>query len=244
MNTKGIIRVISKWVRNNSTKLLAGLAIGTEALGFYFMHKEAPIVRDRLEELPEGATWKDKIKVAGPVYLPAVGMMLLSSGCIVGGCALGEKRVAIMSGLYTASEAALRKYEEKVVDAIGHEKANDIQQSIAQDLMREKPASQMNVCATGKGDQLFYEPLSGRYFTSEKNAVVAAMNEANRICVGEMWIRVNEWFEQLGLEEVGLGDMVGWNVDHLIDISFTPASTPDDRTCFVIGYYYPPILYK
>lgn len=244
MNTKGLIRMVSKWVRNNSTKLLAGIAVASEIAGFYFMHKEAPIVRDRIEALPEGANWKDKFKAAGPVYLPAAGMLLLSTGCIIGGCALGEKRVAIVSGLYTASEAALRKYEEKVIDTIGRDKANDIQKGLAEDLMREKPASQMNICATGKGDQLFYEPLSGRYFTSEKNAVVAAVNEANRICVGDMWIRVNEWFEQLGLEEVGLGDSVGWNVDHLIDISFTPASTPDDRTCFVIGYYNLPVLYK
>lgn len=244
MDFKRIARIVARLCKNNSTKILAGLAIGSEMAGFYFMHKEAPIVRDRIEALPEGANWKEKFKAAAPVYLPAAGMLLLSAGCIVGGCAVGERRVAIVSGLYSASEAALRKYEDKVVEVIGKDKANDIQRGIAQDLVNEKPISQTYVYATGKGDQLFYDPLSGRYFTSDKNSILAAKNEANKFIVSDMWITVNEWYNQLGLENIGLADDVGWNIDNLIDLSFTPASTNDDRTCFVLGYYNFPIYYK
>lgn len=244
MNTKMIFKTIGHWMKKNSSKILASTAIAAEAVGFYFMHKEAPVVKEKINALPEDATWKDKIKTAAPVYLPAMGMLLLSSGCIVGSCVAGERKAALLSGLYTASEAALSKYEQKVIDTIGKDKAQEIHDEIAKDLMNEKPCSQMNVYATGSGDQLFYEPLSGRYFTSEKLEVEAAVNRCNRTIIGDMWITSNEWFEELGLEPVGLGELFGWNVDHLMDIHFSPAETPDNRTCFVIGYTNSPVLYK
>lgn len=248
MNTKMIFKTLSHWFKKNSTKILASTAIAAEAVGFYFMHREAPIVRDKLAQLDEktdgNATWKDKIKTAAPVYLPALGMLVLSSGCIVGTCVAGERKAALLSGLYTASEAALSKYEKKVVEVLGKDKAQEIHDEMARDLMNEKPCGQMNVYATGKGDQLFYEPLSGRYFTSEKLEVEATLNRCNRTIIGDMWISANEWFEELGLEPVGLGEMFGWNVDHLMDIYFSTAETPDNRTCFVIGYSNTPVLYK
>ena len=236
MNIKPILKTVEHWMKKNSSKVLTSTALVAQFVGFYFMHKEAPIVRDKLDALPKDAKLTDKLKVAVPVYLPAMGMLALSSGCMVGSCVAGERKAAILSGLYTASEAALSKYEAKVVETIGKEKAQEIQDGIAQDLINEKPSTSVNVFATGKGDQLFYDPLSGRYFTSEKLAVQEAMNNANRTIIGDMWITTNEWYDELGLEPIGLGDTVGWNVDRLMDISFSTGETPDNRPCYVLDY--------
>ena len=249
MNVKPIVKTIALWCRKHATKLLAAGAIGAEILGFWAMHKEAPVVRERLDALPEDAKWFDKVKVAGPVYLPALGLLLASCGCVVGGCAIGEKKIAALTGLYSMSEAALRKYESKVVDMIGTEKAKEIHDAAAQDVINEHPVTDTTIIATGKGDVLFYEPLTGRYFTSDPNEVIAAMNRCNKRIISEMWISVNEWFGELGLEESGLGEMAGWNVDHMIDIPDNPQSFPtgvsiDNRPCFVIAYYNRPIMYK
>lgn len=251
MNVKLLVRTAGRWCKNNAGKIFAGCAIITEMLGFWFMHKEAPIVRDRLDALGDGANWKDKIKAAGPVYLPAMGMLILSTGSIIGGCVAGERKAAILTSLYTASEAALRKYERKVVDKLGREKAQEIQDAIAQDYIRDNPpsAAGTKVYATGNGDKLIFDPLSGRYFTSEPRKIIDAMNKMNHRLISEMWVSVNEWYEELGLEPVGLGDDKGWNTDHMIDIpddpdSWTTAQSQDNVPCFLITYYNRPVMYK
>ena len=251
MNVRAIIRATGKWCKNNAGKIFAGCAIVTEFLGFWFMHKEAPIARDRLDALPEDAKWLDKVKAAGPVYLPALGMLVLSTGSIVGGCVAGERKAAILTSLYTASEAALRKYERKVVDTIGREKAQEIQDSIAKEYIAENPpyVNGSKIYATGNGDKLIFDPLSGRYFTSEPAKVIAAMNKMNRRIISEMWVSVNEWYQELGLEPVGLGDDKGWNNDHMIDIPdevdvWSTTQSPDNVPCFIITYYNRPVMYK
>lgn len=251
MNVRRIVRIAGKWCKNNAGKIFAGCAIATEMLGFWFMHKEAPIVRDRLDELGENANWKDKIKAAGPVYLPALGMLVLSTGSIIGGCVAGEKKAAVLTGLYTASEAALRKYERKVVDKIGRDKAQEIQDAIAKDYISENPPAvgRNKIYATGNGDKLIYDPLSGRYFTSEPSKIIAAMNLLNHRILSEEWVSVNEWYEELELEPVGLGDDKGWNHDHMIDIPDDPdrwstTQSPDNVPCFIITYYNRPVMYK
>ena len=244
MNTKRIMISIGRTVRRESTKIFAGLAIASQAIGYYCMHKEAPVVHERMKELPENAKTMDKVKVAGPVYLPAIGMFLISTGCIVGGCIAGERKAAVMAGLYSASEAALRRYEEKLIEKVGPEKAEEIHREAVKETLAERHSQQIGIISTGHGDQLFYEPLSGRYFTSEKLKIEESCNNMNRLIIGDMWGSVNEWFMELGLDEVGLGDNVGWNVDHMMDIHFTPADTPFGKPCYVIEYRREPVLYR
>lgn len=251
MNFKGIAGVVGKFCKKNAGKIFATCAIAAEALGFYFMHKEAPIVRDKLDALPEDAKWTDKLKAAGPVYLPALGMLVLSSGCIIGGCVAGERKAAILTSLYTASEATLRNYEKTVVDKLGREKAQEIQDSIAKEIIEENPpeVGSGTIFATGYGDKLIYDPLSGRYFTSEPSKVIDTMNKLNHRIMTEMFVSVNEWYSELGLDPVGLGDDRGWNVDNYIDIPDDPnrwstTQSPYNVPCFIITYYNRPTMYN
>lgn len=249
MNLKILLKNVGHFARKHSTKILAGIAVASEFAAVIFAAKEGPIAQDRLKELPADAKWTDKLKAVGPVYLPAFGMLVLSTGCIIGGCAVGEKKIAIVSGLYSASEAALRDYERKVVETVGKDKAQEIQNAVAKQCMEEHPISSATIYSTGKGDQIIYDPLSGRYFTSDVNEIVKAMNVMNKRILNEMWVTVNDWYYELGLEPVGLADGYGWNVDHLIDIPTDPqcwahTTTVDNRSAFMITYYNRPVLYK
>ena len=244
MNTRKLMINIGRAIRRDSTKIFAGAAIAAQAIGYYCMHKEAPIVRDKIKALPENATGMDKFKAAAPVYIPAAGMFLISSGCIIGGCIAGERKAALMAGLYSASEAALRRYEEKVVEKIGPEKAQEIRRETANDILERHSEKKVGIIATGCGDELFYDTLSGRYFTSDKLTVRNACNSMNRLIIGDVWGSLNEWYIELGLDEIGAGDYLGWNVDHLMDIDFDTADTPFERPCYVIHYRNEPVLYK
>lgn len=243
MNLRPLLKRLAMWGKKNAPKILAGLAIASEAAGFYFMHKEAPIVRDRLRELPEDATWKDKIKTAGPIYLPALGMLILSSGCIVTGCVAGERKAALLTGLYSASEAALRKYEEKVVDVLGKEKAQEIHDDIAKDTLKDVKVTDSSIVYTGNGTDLFLEPLTGRIIASSKQAIKNAEIDVKEKIQRDEWVTVNQWFDFLNIDRARLGCYAGWNNEHKIDISFDTGWTSDGRPCGVIYYYNMPVLY-
>lgn len=237
MNLRPFFKGVWSWTKRNSTKLLAAGAITAEALGFWFMHKEAPIVRDRLDELPEDAKWYEKVKVAGPVYLPAIGMMLLSMGCIVGGCAMGEKKAAVMASLYSASEASLRRLEEKVVKEIGPEKAKELHDQAAEELAKANPPKPSNVKNTGKGTDLFFDRRTGQWFLSSYNAVKNDAVDFNNYLREKMIMEFNDWLEFVGEERAELGDYFGFDNDHPLNISISgECRTEDGQLYYILDY--------
>ena len=242
MNIRRIAMSITKWCSKNSTKILTGVAVVSNAMGYYFMHKEAPIVKERLAELDDNAKWYEKVKVAGPVYLPAIGMFLLSSGCSIGGCAIGNKRLSDATALYSVTSAALRRTEEKLVEVVGDKKAQDVHKAVAEDILKANPVKAHDVELTGKGDVLFFEPLTGRYFRSSLDAVKNANVDFKDYTIRKIWGSVNEWYDFLGLRPAKLGKFVGWNVDHNIDAWFDEGHTDDKELCWVIRHINEPIL--
>ncbi len=242
MNMKLFARAFGNWCKRNSTKILAGVAIVSEGLGFYFMHREAPIVRDRLDELGDDAKWYEKIKVAGPVYLPALGMFLLSSGSIVGGCVIGDRKTAAAMALYSVTDAALHKTEEKLVEVLGDEKAQEVHKAVANDILKSNPVSAKEVSLTGKGNVLFFEPLSGRYFRSSLEAVKNDNVDFKAFVIRHIWGSANDWYTFLGLERAKLANIVGWNVEHNMNAYFDEGHTKDGELCWVIRHSSEPIL--
>lgn len=241
MNTKPIVKAIAGWCKRHSTKILAGVAIVAEAAGFYFMHREAPVVRDRLQELPEDATKLDKFKVAAPVYIPAAGMFLLSTGAIVGGCVLGEHRVAVLTGLYTASETALRKYEEKVVAKLGKEEAREMKEEAVKEVVRSQQTTGNEIIYTGNGVDIFFEPYSGRYFASSREAVDRGVAEFEKRLHSDIWCSLNQLYDCWDIPRTNLGGYFGWNADDIIDkpfdIGFSGSIAPNKHSCQEIHFY-------
>ena len=245
MNLRPLFKGIWSWTKRNSTKLLAAGAITAEAFGFYFMHREAPVVRDRLEELGPDAKWIDKLKAAGPVYLPAAGMFILSAGCIVGGCAVGEKKAAIMASLYSMSEATLRKYEQEIVDKVGEKKAKEIHDSVAQDLLDERPLTPTEVILTGKGNVLFFDPWSGRYFRSSLDAVKNDIADYNTFVSSQCWATFNDFYDCLGIGEAQCAEYFGYNLDHKLVVAFDEGSTTNTKElCWVLRYAEKPVMWN
>lgn len=248
MSIKPILKMVAKFCQKNATKILAGGAIISEVVGFWMMHKQAPVVHEKLEALPEDATTMDKIKTAAPLYLPAALMLLTSSGCIVGGCALGEARLAAMTNLAMMSEAALAKYERKVVETIGEDEAKKLHSEIANEVANEKVLPEpTRVIATSNGSDIFYDPLSERYFASCEKAIYDAANSFNNkygVNSMEMFGSVNDWYDELGISQAILGEYAGWNIDHTLKVSLPREweNTPDGRPCKRIVYWENPVL--
>lgn len=237
------------FVKKHSTKFLAGGAIGAEILGFWFMHKEAPVVRQKLDELPPTATTWDKVKTAAPIYLPAATMLLISGGCIVGGAVAAasvEAKLVAMTNLAMANQATLKKYEEKMINEIGPEKAQEMHDQIAKEVCEEAtPTNQGYVVATSHGTDIFFDPLCNTLFTSSEHFIrSAAANLNDRINGGtELYCEVNDWYYELGLKPAKLGKGWCWRIGHSISIDFsTPKQLDDGRWYRDIIYFNMPVL--
>lgn len=245
MNLRPILHGLWKWTKRNSTKLLAAGAITAEAMGFWFMHKEAPIVQKRLEELPPDAKWYERIKVAGPVYLPAIGMLMLSTGCIIGGCVAGERKAAIMASLYSASEASLRRLEKKVVEELGPEKAQELHDKAVEEVAEMNPPRPEDIVCTGKGNQLCYETMTGQWFRSSLPAIENDCALFNKYIIRQCWADFNEWLtDGLGINRAKLGDFHGFNLDHLVVLNVSDSHrTIDGESYHIIDYIDGPVMY-
>lgn len=244
MNIKPFLKTVGGWIKKNSTKLLTVGAIGANVAGYCFMHKEAPIVRDRLKALPEDAGVMDKIKTAGPVYLPAAAMLLISSACTIGCCAVGDKRAAILSTLATTSQAFVEKYEKELVEKIGPEKVEEAKAKAIQETIKPE-GSNNKICDTGYGTDIFYIPLTGTYFMSSPEAVRNAIADFNRDVTGSIWGSVAELCDKFGINENDYGTLAryfGWNTDDLydkggkkgLDVSFEGGIAPNGHSCQIL----------
>ena len=64
-----------------------------------------------------------------------------------------------------------------------------------------------------------------------------AENELNRQMRDEMYISLNDFYYEIGLDNIKLGDELGWNInDGYIDLSFSSQLTSDETPCLVIDY--------
>lgn len=249
VNLQPIIKEGWNFVKKHSTKFLAGGALGAEILGFWFMHKEAPVVRQKLDELPPEATTLDKIKTAVPIYLPAATMLLISGGCIVGGAVAAasiETKLVAMTNLAMANQATLKKYEEKMINEIGPEKAKEMHDQVAQEICEEAvPTDQKHITATTHGTDIFFDPLCNTLFTSSEHYIRKAAAKLNdRINGGtELYVEVNDWRYELGLKPAILGKGWCWRIGNSISIEFsTPKQLDDGRWYRDIIYFNPPTL--
>lgn len=179
----------------------------------------------------------DVIKTTWKCYLPATITGLISIACIVGASKVHLKRNAALAAVYTLSESTLKTYRNKVVDTIGEKKEAVIREAVSKEKMDNTPVQSREVILTEKGNTLCFDAVSGRYFKSDIDKIKKAENELNHRLISEMYISLNEFYSEINLPTVIIGDNIGWNVnDGLIDIQYSSQLASDGTPCLVIDF--------
>lgn len=186
----------------------------------------------------EDLTFKEKTMTCWKCYAPAVATGVTSIACLVGGNSVHVRRNAALAAAYTFSDTAFREYREKVIETIGEKKEKDVKDKIAQDRVKNDPASKSDIIITGRGNTLCYDAHSGRYFRSDIDKIRKAENNLNKRLLSEMYISLNELYDELGLSHTELGESLGWNVhaDGLIELYFTSFISDEGEPCLVVNY--------
>ena len=90
---------------------------------------------------------------------------------------------------------------------------------------------------TGKGETLCYDSITSRYFKCDIEKLRKVENMMNKRLLSEMYISLNEFYYEIGLNQTDIGDDLGWNIEEgLVDLEFSSQLAEDDTPCLVIGY--------
>ncbi len=92
-----------------------------------------------------------------------------------------------------------------MIETIGEKKEQTVRDAIANDRINKNPVSRREVIITEKGNTLCYDAISGRYFKSDIDKLKKAENELNRRMRDEMYISLNEFYYEIGLNPTKIG---------------------------------------
>lgn len=180
---------------------------------------------------------KDTIKIVWRLYAPSAILCAASVACLIGASSVNTKRNTALATAYALSETAIRDYRQKVVESVGNKKEDLIHTSVVQEKLDAHPVNDSEVIITDTGTTLCYDVLSGRYFQSDKSKIDRAINELNRMIVSDDYASLNDFYDLLGIDQTGIGSMLGWNTkDRYVEARFSSHLTSDGRPCLAISF--------
>ena len=251
MNKSGLKRTIKSAERvltKYSPGILTGIGIAGMIGATFMAVKATPkalyLIETKKEEAEvEELTPVETIKTCWKCYIPATLTIVLSAVCLIGASTVSAKRNAALATAYSISEAALREYQEKVVEVIGEKKEKAVRDAVAKDQIERDPVTKSEVVIIdSNSNTLCYEPLSGRYFKSTIDKIKKAEIKLDRQMIQEMYVSLNDFYWEIGLDGTDLGDQMGWNLSKgYMDLSFSSQLADDGTPCAVIVYGIPPV---
>lgn len=256
MQLKAIFTELGKAARKHSPEILTGIGIAGMLSTTVFAVRATPKALMLIEEKKREKKFAGEqpelkkveiVRTAWKPYIPAAVTGVASVACLVGASSVNARRNAALAAAYALSETTLADYKEKVVETIGEKKAQEVKDAIAKDKIDNDPVSRKEVVITDKGETLFYESLSGRYFKSDYESVRSAVNTLNEQLLLDECVTLNEFYDAIGLDSIEpLGEQLKWRVrpdssdKGLIQIDFSSQLTDDMTPCAVIGFSNPP----
>lgn len=242
--SKQTVSTIAKGVLDTAKKhrseILIGLGIGGMFTSGIMAIAATPmalsLLQKKKEELEtDKLSVKEVVKTTWKCYISSAVVSLASAGCIIGAGTINSKHTAVLATAYTLSETKLKEYQDKVIEIVGEEKEKDIRQAVNQERVEKTPVQEIII--TDGGNDLCYDVFTGRYFKTDAHKIRKAEEELNRRLRSEMYISLNEFYYELGLESVKLGDELGWSIDDgYIEVEFDSRLTKDAKPCIVLDY--------
>ncbi len=242
-NLSDLCKKTLKSAEKHSPEILIGVGIAgfvtSTILAVTATPKAIRLIEARKEELEvEELTALETVKTAGKCYIPAAISTVASAACIIGAKKIDMKRNAALATAYSITQESLKTYQRKVIETIGENKEQKIRDEIAKDKLNENPPEANQVVVTGTGQTLCYLKPMDKYFECDIEKIRKAEAKLNSILYSEMFVSVNDFYEQIGLRCFSeLGDELGWNVDDgPIEFQYSSQLTENDKPVFVIDF--------
>lgn len=224
--------------------------ITTTVLAVKTTPKALRLIEERKKELAtDSLTPVETVKTAWKCYIPAAVSGATSVACLICANSVNSKRNAALATAYKLSEKAFTEYRESTIAEVGEKKERSIRDKVSAKQIQENPVTKTEVIVTGKGQTLFFEPLSSRYFYSTIDLINRAVNKLNKDIICDPFdsgVTVNDFYTEIGIPTTATGDNLGWRLGiGLIEI-YTSAQKAEEGSefegepCLVLNYSTPP----
>jgi ribosomal protein L9 len=233
-------------VAKHSPEILTGIGIAgmitTTVLAVRATPKALTLIENRKEELelePEEKLHPiETVKTTWKCYLPAAITGVTSAACLIGASSVNLKRNTALMTAYNLSATALADYREKVIETVGEKKEHAIRGKVAEENLKKEPVNQAAIIVSGNGTTRCFDTITKRRFISDIETIKRTVNELNRQMInGSDYISLNDFYSEIGLDPVSIGDDLGWNVTRgLIEVNFNAELDTDGTPCIVIDY--------
>jgi len=246
MNLQALPAQVERFMRENSTAILAGIgATGVVTTG-YLAHQagwkaatstiyfeiEGGRQDSRKERIKERArrNWK--------LYIPPTIVGGVAIGCIIAGTRVGNRRTAAMAAAYSLSEKAFVEYKEKVVEKLGERKDQSVRDEIAQERIAANPIGR-EVILVGSGTVLCCELHTGRYFLGDMDTLKKAQNEINDRINRHEYATLQEFQVLINISPTDSSMDFGWDQERgLMSLDITTTLMDEIRPCLAFSYSY------
>lgn len=244
-----ILRQSALYLRNHSSTILTCVgAVGLVATAVLAV-KATPKAMERLNEAEvekhEDLTKTEKFLVAAPEYIPAVLTGATTIACIFGANVLNKRQQAALASAYMLLERTYKSYKDKAVELYGDDADKNIRHAVVKEKCKE-------IERQPHGDEtlLFYEEHYGEFFERTMLQVQDAEYQLNRKFAMDGEASLNDFFELLGLNEMKIGDALGWSQECICDF-YNPAwidfehelvTMEDGMECYIINILVSPMI--
>lgn len=249
INLAKTFKAVQTSMKKHAPEILTGLGMAAMVTTTVLAVKETPKAlkaidaeKERLsEELGEPIeklTPIETIKVTWKYYVPAAVTCIVGSGCLIGASSVNLQRNAALAAAYKLSETALSEYKDKVIETIGERKEKTIREKVAEEQVKKNPISKSEVFVTDSGDTRFYDPMSGRHFTSNIDKVKKAENELNNRMLHDItgYASLNDFYDEIDLSHTDVGDSFGWNTRSLVKMDVHAIVDDDGKPTIILDY--------
>lgn len=234
--------------RNSATILtVVGAAgvIATTVTAVKATPKALMLLENAKEEKGEDLTKLEKVRVAGPAYIPSVLLGTTTLACIFGANILNKRGQASLMSAYALLDSGYKDYRAKVDSLYGEEAGHQVRAEIAKDKYEEGEPVQLE-----DGNRLYYDFYSSRYFEATPAQVKTAEYELNRKLTMDDCAYLNEWYYLLDLEPLEHGLDFGWSTcansdmywQTWIDFHHEKVTMEDGLECIIITFNQEPYL--
>ena len=205
-------------------------------------------------------------------YAPAIGLGIVSIGCILTSHRILRKRNLALAAAYTAVDKGFKEYRKRVAKRFGEEVEKDIFHNVRTEEIEVKEKDENGKEKTVKKEIKVVDPGQAspfsRFFDETSSCwtknwdanmtfLTGQQAHANNLLYARGYLLLNEVYEMLGFEPTQAGYTVGWifdktgkmGTDNFVDFGITniyrdnvPSATNHGLRNFQNGYEYSVLL--
>lgn len=179
--------------------------------------------------------WMIKLKETWRFYIPPVTSGLVTITCIFAAQVVNSRRQAVLISLLALSQESLQEYREATRKTVGPKKEQEIYDEIAEARAQNNPGR--SVAILDSGDILCEDSFTKQHFGSTVEKIRKAQNDVmEMVLFSEGSASQNDFARLAGISPTAMGEEVGYNPNHPLEVIFSTTLTKENQPVLVVGY--------